>query len=198
MIEGQGDKEKRRQGEAQSTSPGLLVSHSPGLIALLAVLFFGPLLAPLFQAARLPLVAESGALARDLLARYICPTPAKSYALLGFPMAVCARCWGATVGLWAAWLLFRQMTKDERQMPELIPSSFVIRRSSLFTQWFERYCALEWPLRLLLGALPFGLWLAEVGRWPAAPHWVLLLNGAFAGFWAGLFCCSVWLRSARN
>ena len=74
-----------------------------GFPVLLAVLFLGPLIAPLFQATRLPLAADSGALARDLLSRYICPTPAKSYMLLGFPMAVCARCWGATIGLWAAW-----------------------------------------------------------------------------------------------
>src|SRR5689334_2744500 len=77
------------------------------LKTLLAVLFLGPLVAPLFQATRLPFVAGSGALARDLLSHYICSTPAKSYALLGFPMAVCARCWGATIGLWGAWLLVR-------------------------------------------------------------------------------------------
>jgi hypothetical protein len=30
----------------------------------------------------------------------------------------------------------------------------------------------------------------EIWAWPAAPHWALLVNGAFAGFWAGLFFCS--------
>ncbi|MEO7911877.1 MAG: DUF2085 domain-containing protein, partial [Roseiflexaceae bacterium] len=91
------------------------VDQSAGLIkVILVVLFFGPLIAPLFQATQLPLVADSGALARDLLSHYICPTPAKSYVLLGFPMAVCARCWGATIGLWAAWLLVRPPTLRRR------------------------------------------------------------------------------------
>jgi hypothetical protein len=47
-------------------------------------------------------------------------------------------------------------------------------------------------LRLLVSALPFLLWVAEISRWPAAPYWALLLNGAFAGLWAGLFFCSIW------
>ena len=34
---------------------------------ILVVLFFGPLIAPLFQATQMPLVADSGALARKLL-----------------------------------------------------------------------------------------------------------------------------------
>jgi len=168
------------------------------------VLFFGPLIAPLFQATQLPLVADTGALARDLLARYICPTPAKSYVLLGFPMAVCARCWGATIGLWAAWLLFRPMTTDHRPPTNANPvvgrrssvvgrrSSVVGRRSSAVMRWLHRYLALGWPARLLLGALPFLLWVAEINLWAAAPYWVLLLNGAFAGFSAGLFFCSIW------
>src|SRR5262245_65543680 len=80
-------------------------TRSWSLIALLLLLFLGPLIAPLFQATGLPFAADSGALARDLLSRYVCPTPGTSYALLGFPMAVCARCWGATIGLWGAWLL---------------------------------------------------------------------------------------------
>ncbi|GAB4197412.1 MAG: DUF2085 domain-containing protein [Roseiflexaceae bacterium] len=140
------------------------------LKTLLAVLFLGPLIAPLFQATGLWLVADSGALARDLLASYVCPTPAKSYVLLGYPMAVCARCWGATIGLWAGWFAFR-------------------------AGWpapLGRFLALPWPIRLALAALPFLLWPAEIIWWPAAPYGALLLNGAQAGFWAGLFFCSVW------
>jgi hypothetical protein len=153
---------------------------------ILAVLFFGPLIAPLFQATHLPLVADSGALARDLLSRYVCPTPAKSYVLLAFPMAVCARCWGATIGLWAAWLLFRgQGTGDRGQ--GIVRGIFVID-----------YLALAWPVRLLVSAVPFLLWVAEIGWWPAAPLWLLLLNGAFAGLWAGLFFCSIWLGLLRS
>jgi hypothetical protein len=183
----QADKELGRQGDIGWASASLPCCSSPLLIAILAVLFFGPLIAPLFQATQLPLVADSGAIARELLARYICPTPAKSYVLLGFPMAVCARCWGATLGLWAAWLLLRPTTNDQRPMFAPIRSSFVIRRSSFATQWLNGYLALAWPARLLVGALPFLLWVAEISLWAAAPYWVLLLNGAFAGFWAGLF-----------
>ncbi|MEP7190303.1 MAG: DUF2085 domain-containing protein [Roseiflexaceae bacterium] len=142
--------------------------------AILVVLFFGPLIAPLFQATQLPLVADSGALARDLLSHYICPTPAKSYVLLGFPMAVCARCWGATIGLWAAWLLFQLPANDQRRMT----NPFIIRHSSFVTSWLHSYLTLAWPARLLVGALPFLLWVAEISRWVAAPYWVLLLNGA--------------------
>ena len=187
----------KRQGDWQSGRQGEVGCASPVLIAILVVLFFGPLIAPLFQATQLPLVADSGALARDLLLRYICPTPAKSYVLLGFPMAVCARCWGATIGLWVAWLLFRPMTTDHRPPTNAIPlarrpSSVVRRPSSAVTQWLHSYLTLAWPARLLVGALPFLLWVAEISRWAAAPYWVLLLNGAFAGFGAGLFFYSIW------
>jgi hypothetical protein len=159
--------------------------HSPKawpLKLILAVLFFGPLLAPLFQATGLPLLADSGALARDMLSHYICPTPAKSYALLGFPMAVCARCWGATIGLWAAWLLFRRLTADHRPPSSAWFRLFVARRPSFVV------------CRLLVGALPFALWPIEIAFWPAAPLWALLANGALAGLWAGLFFCSIWPR----
>ena len=157
------------------------------LKVILAVLFLGPLAAPLFQATQLPVVADSGWLARDLLSRYICPTPAKSYVLLGFPMAVCARCWGATIGLWAAWFAFRIVTEDQRpttddQRPE---TSFAVRL-------LDGYLNLSWPPRLAAALLPFLLWVAEIRWWPAAPLWFLLVNGAFAGFWAGLFFCSIW------
>jgi hypothetical protein len=161
------------------------LSPAPLLAAILVVLFFGPLIAPLFQATHIALVADSGALARDLLARYICPTPAKSYVLLGFPMAVCARCWGATIGLWAAWLLMRPMTNDQRPM-------IASPRLSFVAPWMNSYHVLVWPARLLIGALPFLLWVAEISWWASAPYWLLLLNGAFAGFWAGLFFYSIW------
>lgn len=143
--------------------------------ACLWVLFLGPLAAPLFQATRLPLLADSGALARDLLALYVCPTPAKSYMLLGFPMAVCARCWGATIGLWAGWFAFKAWARGRR-----------------WAQPLAGYLAWAWPLRLLASALPFGLWSAEIVGWPAAPYWLLLINGALAGLSAGLFFCSIW------
>jgi hypothetical protein len=157
---------------------------------ILVVLFFGPLIAPLFQATQLPLVADSGALARDLLSRYICPTPAKSYMLLGFPMAVCARCWGATIGLWAAWYMLRPST-SAHQLP-LVHWRLAIRSLPFVTRCLNTYVALAPPTRLLLGALPFMLWVAEISLWAAAPYWLLLLNGAFAGFWAGLFFYSIW------
>ena len=187
MIKRPGGWENGRQGEVGWASPVLPFSRSPLLITILAVLFFGPLIAPLFQATQLPLVADSGALARDLLARYICPTPAKSYILLGFPMAVCARCWGATIGLWVAWHFIRRTTNDERRMTNDEQIGANVGRWSFVIQWWHSYFALPWPVRLLVGALPFLLWVAEIQLWAAAPYWLLLLNGAFAGFWAGLF-----------
>jgi hypothetical protein len=188
------------------------------LKALLAVLFLGPLIAPLFQATGLPIIAGSGLLARDVLAYYICPTPAKSYVLLGFPMAVCARCWGATIGLWAAWLLFRPPGAGRRSQvagclrftiyvsrftshvsrllyrPVILSSCHLVILSALrlTNRLLSCYLALPRLLRLALSALPFLLWVAEIDAWPAAPYWVLLLNGAHAGLWAGLFCCSIW------
>jgi uncharacterized membrane protein len=152
------------------------------------VLFFGPLAAPLFQATGLPLVAGSGLLAHDLLARYVCPTPAKSYALLGFPMAVCARCWGATIGLWAAWWLFRQLQIADRR-------SQISRRALALC---SRYLALPLGLRLALAVGALLPWTLEIHMWLAAPLPILLLNGAHGGFWAAMLIGSSWqdLRAA--
>ncbi|MBC8160504.1 MAG: DUF2085 domain-containing protein [Roseiflexaceae bacterium] len=149
------------------------------LLTVLSVLFLGPIIAPLFQATQLWLVADSGALARDLLSSYICPTPAKSYVLAGYPMAVCARCWGATIGLWLAWFACRP---TDRPLNSILA-------------WFT---ALPWPLRLALAALPFLLWVAEIVWWPAAPLGFLLLNGALAGCTAGLFFCSIYPGHTRR
>lgn len=183
-------------------SPGVRAWPAWPLRAILAVLFLGPLVAPLFQATQLPLVADSGALARDLLSRYICPTPAKSYVLLGFPMAVCARCWGATIGLWAAWFVFRRPAKAERATTKehtvAAPVTLAFGLWSLVSNAIRGYLNLAWPLRLTIGALPFLLWVLEIDAWTAAPLWVLLLNGAFAGFWAGLFFYSIWPGLRRN
>ncbi len=141
------------------------------------VLFLGPIISPLFRATGLPLVADAGLLARELLATYICPTPERSLTLLGLPMAVCARCWGATLGLWAARLLVAR-----HGVAPLAPLGW--------------YRALPWPARLLLAALPFLLWPLEIvghyGGWWFAPMGLLLLNGAQAGLAAGLLFCSLW------
>jgi predicted membrane protein DUF2085 len=155
---------------------------SPLLRWLLAVLFLGPLAAPLLQASDLPLLAGSGALAHDMLARYICPTPAKSYALLGFPMAVCARCWGATIGLWAAWWLFRRLQIADCRL-QIREGQFAIGSAYLAMPWL--LC-----LVLVLGALL--LWILEINMWPSAPLPVLLINGANGGFWAAMFLGSIW------
>lgn len=178
-----------------SASPGSRIWPRWPLLTALAVLFAGPIAAPLFQATGLPFLAPTGALARDVLAHYVCPTPAKSYLLLGFPMGVCARCWGATIGLWVGYWLYRGQWSDEpgtinyRRAPLSHSSKrFILQCSSLIS----RYTALHWPLRLLISALPFLLWPAEIAWWPAAPYWALLLNGALAGVFAGLFFCSVW------
>lgn len=147
---------------------------------LLWILFLGPIISPLFRATGLPLVADSGLLARDLLSAYVCPTPERSILLLGLPMGVCVRCWGATIGLLMARSLLLVATEEGHQ-------------GSLLLAQFR---ALPWPVRLLLCALPFLLWPIEIvgqaqGLW-FAPLWVLLLNGVQAGFAAGLLFCSLW------
>ncbi|HEU5016141.1 MAG TPA: DUF2085 domain-containing protein [Roseiflexaceae bacterium] len=159
------------------------------LKTVLAVLFLGPIIAPLFQATGLPLIADSGWLARDILSTYICPTPAKSYMLAGHSMAVCARCWGATIGLWVAWFAVqknKEYAKNKKQK-----TNSILVHSGLFTALCSLFL-LAWPLRLALAALPFALWVLEINYWPAAPLGVLLINGALAGFSAGLFVCSIW------
>lgn len=145
--------------------------------AVLVILFLGPIISPLFRATGLPFLSDAGVLARDLLSTYICPTPHRSYILADFPMAVCSRCWGATIGLWLA---------------RLLPLAL----GSRFDAVFQGFLALAWPLRLVLCALPFLLWPLEIigatqGWWYASLE-VLLLNGIQAGFAAGLFFCSVW------
>lgn len=137
----------------------------------LSVLFFGPPVAALFIATNLPLMTDLGWLARDVLTTYVCPTPAKSYTLLAAPMAVCVRCWGATIGLWVGWWL--------------IGRSDVRQRLSL-------WLALPWWARLGSALVPFGLWWLEINFWPAAAYTVLLINGIVAGTSAGLFFCSMW------
>jgi hypothetical protein len=148
--------------------------------AILWTLFLGPIISPLFRATGLPLVADAGLLARDVLATYVCPTPERSMTLLGLPMAVCVRCWGATIGLLAARSL---VSAHLRGQPALAAPLAAFRR-------------LHWSARLLICALPFLLWPLEIvghyGGWLYAPLWVLLLNGAQAGFAAGLLFCSLW------
>ncbi len=147
------------------------------LDALLWLLFLGPISSPLLRATGLPLLADAGLLARDLLATYVCPTPERSLALLGLPMAVCARCWGATIGLGAARLL------AARQAAAPSPALAWLR-------------ALPWAARLLLATLPFLLWPLEIvghdSGWWRAPLGLLLVNGAQAGLAAGLLFCSLW------
>lgn len=143
----------------------------------LAVLFLGPIIAPLFRATGLPLISDAGVLAHDLLTLYVCPTPELSYFVLDLPMAVCARCWGATIGL----LMARALPFDRLGWMAALRSGLL---------------GLAWPVRLLLCALPFLLWALEIGGyaqgWWFPPLWLVLINGVQAGFAAGLFFCSVW------
>lgn len=137
----------------------------------LTILFFGPPAAALFIATGLPIMTDLGWLARDLLTLYVCPTPAKSYQLFSAPMAVCTRCWGATIGLWGGWFVVQHLQQGAH-MP----------------RWFRWH----WSLRLLTAALPFSLWWFEIAFWPSASYELLLANGAVAGLSAGLFFCSLW------
>jgi hypothetical protein len=137
----------------------------------LSILFFGPPVAALFIASNVPFMTDLGWLARDLLTTYVCPTPAKSYELLAAPMAVCVRCWGATIGLWVGW--------------------WMVGRADL-RHWLTQWLAWPWVARLISALLPFGLWWLEINFWPAAAYTVLLINGIIAGTSAGLFFCSLW------
>lgn len=137
----------------------------------LTILFFGPPVAALFIATGVPIMTDLGWLARNLLSTYVCPTPAKSYVLLGAPMAVCTRCWGATIGLWLAWFGVK-WGQHQQSLP----------------RWFGWH----WGFRFITAAIPFGLWWLEIHYWPAASYEVLLVNGALAGSTAGLFFCSLW------
>ena len=163
------------------TTHSAQLSHHPPIAfqALLWVLLLGPPAAALFLATGVPLLRDAGWLARDLLSTYVCPTPAKPYLLLGQPMAVCARCWGATIGLWAGYLVYTRLAAQGH--PALT--------------WL---LTMNWSIRLPLLALPFALWVVEIQHWPAAPLWALLLNGAQAGIAAGVFMCSVWMRRLMN
>jgi hypothetical protein len=168
------------------------------LIACLSLLFLGPLIAPLFQATSLPIMAESGALAHDLLSRYICPTPAKSYTLLGFSMAVCARCWGATIGLWGAWFVCQSQVAGRRSLTHQnrgarAENHFSVGSwFSVFGSWFFQQA---WVLQLCLALGALLLWSLEINLWPIAPLPALIANGANGGFWAGLFAGSLWFAT---
>jgi hypothetical protein len=89
---------------------------------------------------------------------------------------VCARCWGATIGLWIAWMLFRA------------------RNASPGSRVLAAYLALAWPFWLLIAAGALLLWTFEINTWPGAPLPLLLLNGAHGGFWAGLLLGAWWGR----
>lgn len=134
----------------------------------MAILFLGPPVAAVFIASNVALMQDLGWLARSLLSTYVCPTPAKSYAIMGAPMAVCARCWGATIGLWISWV--------------------IVRRATVLPTWFGWH----WLVRLGTALVPFGVWWLEIHWWPQAAYSVLLINGAIAGASAGAFFCSLW------
>jgi hypothetical protein len=156
------------------------------LIAFLLLLFLGPLVVPLFRVTGLPALADSGALAHGLLSRFVCPTPAKSYMLLGFLMAVCVRCWGATIGLWGAWFVVRRIMSAAT-------TAATDGRPDRGRRFVSGYAAMPWMLRLVLALVALLLWTVEINAWPAAPLPALIANGANGGFWAGMFAGSLWL-----
>jgi hypothetical protein len=137
----------------------------------LSILFFGPPVAALFIASNVAIMTDLGWLARSVLTTYVCPTPAKSYQLLDAPMAVCVRCWGATIGLWVGWFAVGSHTTRA---------------------WLKPWLALPWWVRLATALVPFGLWWLEINAWASADYTVLLINGIVAGTAAGIFFCSIW------
>lgn len=144
--------------------------YHQAIVWLLLILFFGPLLAPLFQASQIQPLVGTGAYARELLASYICPTPAKSYQVFGYDMAVCVRCWAGTIGLWLAWLHYRRPTA---------------------VLW--RYQALPVWQGLLIAIAGMVLWRLEISLIPQAPYWLLLLNGIWGGYWAAMLIFGLYL-----
>jgi len=138
-------------------------------VATMVILFLGPLAVPAFLASGSVPLMRLGGFAHDILSTAICPTPARSYWLFGEPMGVCARCWGATIGLWLAWAIAR-------------------RGSALLGP----FLALHWLPRLGTASLPFWLWIFEIVRLPAAPLELLVVNGMLAGCSAGLYIASIW------
>ena len=142
----------------------------------LSILFFGPPVAALFIATGVPIMTDLGWLARSVLTTYVCPTPLKTYELLDAPMAVCTRCWGATIGLWVGWFLSTRATPAPLQF------------------WFR----LPVLLRFVTALAPFGLWWLEIRFWPTASYELLLVNGVLAGMTAGMFFCSIWPGMLRH
>jgi uncharacterized membrane protein len=143
----------------------------------LSILFLGPPIAALFIATGIPIMTGLGWTARSLLSTYVCPTPIKTYELLGAPMAVCTRCWGATIGLWLGWFISTRTT----------PIGSI-------TNWYS----LPPYLRFLMAIVPFALWWLEIRYWPTASYEVLLLNGILAGTTAGMFFCSIYPGMRRH
>lgn len=146
----------------------------------LGILFLGPAIAPLFRATQQPVLTDLGELATYVLGSYICPTPAQAYPMAGYAMAVCARCWGATVGLWVA--------------RAFVPAA--LESNDGMTHLLHRFRALPVLMRLLLVLIPFLFWPLEIigtaqQWWALPPLWVLLVNGAQAGFAAGIFFMSL-------
>lgn len=137
----------------------------------LSILFLGPPAAALCIASGVPFLTMLGWTARDVLTTYVCPTPLKSYELFAAPMAVCTRCWGATIGLWAGWYIATNTARRTATAP-----------------WF----AFPVVVRFMTALAPFCLWWLEIHYWPTASYEVLLLNGALAGTTAGMFFCSIW------
>lgn len=145
--------------------------YQQALVWLLLVLFWGPIIAPLFQATQTSPLFELGGFARQTLATYICPTPAKSYQVLGYDMAVCVRCWAGTIGLWLAWWQYRR------------PNALLYR-----------FLALPVWQGLLIVISAMLLWRLEISVWPQAPYWLLLLNGIWGGYWVALFLFGLFLK----
>ena len=91
-------------------------------------------------------------------------------------MAVCTRCWGATIGLWLGWYISTRAT------------------TSRLSAWYT----LPVIARFVMALAPFGLWWLEIRFWPTASYELLLVNGALAGMTAGMFFCSIWPGMLRH
>ncbi|MGI8588172.1 MAG: DUF2085 domain-containing protein [Chloroflexia bacterium] len=156
------------------------VRYSPLTWAVLTVLLVGPLVGPIFQEIGWPVLGLIN-WPLYLMGENVCPQPALTLDLFGYPMLICSRCWGGVFGLWAVLLAYKAWAGGAfwsawRQMPEPAKISIAL------------LCFAPWVLDII--AYDHGLWVS--------PHPFLLLTGLLGGLGAGALVLPVAAREARG
>jgi len=133
----------------------------------LSVLLVGPVVGPLFSAIGWPVLGLIN-WPLYLMGENVCPQPALTLNLFGFPMLICSRCWGGVFGLWLVLLTYKPWSGSAfwttwRSMPELA--------------------------RVGLALLAFSPWVLDVVAydhgWWNTPHLFLIFSGILGGLGAG-------------